>query len=180
MPVLDRCGTDPARTRRHRRESVDNQWPVCHRWGMTDASKATEHDDDSGVVVRCVWFFIPLPHPLGLPDQWTMGERLLPRELLAWKGPTSGLSCSLKVHQVPSTANLLLTDHADMWTAALSAITQRPQSDVAADLALQAQEEGAEVPEGLSERVITMIEACADRSARVRRGCPKQRLRPRH
>ena len=126
---------------------------------MTDASKATEHGDDSGVVVRCVWFFLPLPHPLGLPDHWTMGERLLPRELLAWKGPTSGLSCSLKVHQVPRTADLLLTDHADMWTAALSAIIQRPQSDVAADLALQAQEAGTEVPEGLSDRVITMIEA---------------------
>lgn len=113
---------------------------------------ADEHDEGT---LPCVWFFIPLPQPMGLPHGWTYGESLPRRDLLGSAGKTSGLSCSLMVHQVPRTADILLSDEADLFDAALSAITQTPQARNAGEGARLAREQA----HGELDSVITMIEA---------------------
>jgi hypothetical protein len=57
-----------------------------------------------------VWFFIPLPEPLGMPHGWKYGELLPRRELLASAGIADPVRCSLMIHQVSRTANVLLSD----------------------------------------------------------------------
>ena len=69
--------------------------------------------------IPCVWFFIPLPQPLGLPDGWMSVEPLNPAELLTASQPTSHLRTSLVIHQ-HETARSYLADMADLYAFAIS------------------------------------------------------------
>jgi hypothetical protein len=117
-----------------------------------DLTAMSSQDEDA---VPCVWFFIPLPQPLGLPHGWQYGELLPRRELLASVGRRSLLRCSLQVHQVPRTADAFLSDHVDVLDAAYSAMAQTSQAHQSTELARRAREQAG----GEFDSVITMVEA---------------------
>jgi hypothetical protein len=117
-----------------------------------DLTAMSSQDEDA---VPCVWFFIPLPQPLGLPHGWQYGELLPRRELLASAGPMSPLRCSLQIHQVPRTADAFLSDHVDVLDAAYSAIAETTQAQKSTELARRTREQAG----GEFDSVITMVEA---------------------
>jgi hypothetical protein len=121
-------------------------------WDADDLTVMSSQDEDA---VPCVWFFIPLPQPLGLPHGWQYGELLPLRELLASVGRRSLLRCSLLVHQVPRTADAFLSDHVDVLNAAFSAIAQTSQADKSTELTRRVREQAG----GEFDSVITMVEA---------------------
>src|SRR5512133_543050 len=123
-----------------------------------DPTVPGDQEDDAA---PCVWFFIPLPQSLGLPHGWSYGELLPRRELLASTGAMSPLKCSLMVHQVPRTADVLLSDQVDVFDAAFTAIAQTSQARDATDLAHQARERAG----GEFDSVITVIEAAVPSGA---------------
>lgn len=71
-----------------------------------------------GGAVPCLWFFLPLPHPLGLPAGWRSTKGLSPQKLLRISGPTSGLESSLLIHQLEPSVQPYLTDMVDLWAFA--------------------------------------------------------------
>jgi hypothetical protein len=55
--------------------------------------------DDDVIEVPCLWFFIPLPHPIGLPDKWATESVLDPRDMVRPDAPTTSLVSSVLIHQ---------------------------------------------------------------------------------
>jgi hypothetical protein len=71
-----------------------------------------------GATIPCLWFFLPLPHPLGLPTGWQSRKGLAPQKLLRISGPASGLESSLLIHQLEPSVQPHLTDIVDLRTFA--------------------------------------------------------------
>lgn len=95
---------------------------------MTQSPGPSSSRADRGPVqaieIPCVWYFLPLPHPLGLPRGWRAERVLSPAELLGATGPTSGLSSSLLIHQVELSAQPVLEGMAELWCCAASAMSE--------------------------------------------------------
>ncbi len=78
------------------------------------AEGGTGGDVPPPIEIPCVWFFLPVPHPLGLPTGWR-GQRVRsPLETAALDRPTSGVISSLKVHQVDPSRQPVIADLLDL------------------------------------------------------------------
>lgn len=92
-----------------------------------ESADEAESDGDAStgaVEIPCSWFFLPLPHPLGLPDKWLSQRVLTPIELLGASRPTSGLSSSLLLHQLEPSTDRMLADTADLWLFGAATMTE--------------------------------------------------------
>jgi hypothetical protein len=67
------------------------------------------------VRVPCLWFFIPLPHPIGLPSGWNASWLMSPEDLDRFDSPTTGVSCSLRAHQIVRSWSPLVADTIDIF-----------------------------------------------------------------
>jgi hypothetical protein len=73
--------------------------------------------------VPCLWFFLPLPHPIGLPHGWVGQWGVSPEEMDRLQSrPPIGLHCSLMVHQIERTANVLVSDIVDVTSYAAACV----------------------------------------------------------
>jgi hypothetical protein len=114
---------------------------------------------------RFLWFFLPLPEPLGVPQNWIARELSDPRSLFEGSG-SSGVSRSLLIHQVPRSVNVFLSDFADVYSAAFEAISRsrtpaRAQGDEAPVDGVPDLEAGADS----NTSVITVAEVAVSVSA---------------
>jgi hypothetical protein len=90
---------------------------------VTEAgSDATSAQYDGAVEIPCLWFFLPLPHPLGIPTGWRSEQPLTPAEVLRASSPTSGLASSLLIHQLDPSVQPVLADMADLGLFAAAAM----------------------------------------------------------
>lgn len=104
---------------------------------MTETESAGTSDDQGEghgpLGIPCLWFFLPLPHPLGLPAGWTSELSLSPPELLRLSTPTSGLASSLLIHQVEPSTQPLLRDMADLWLFAATTMKNEAPTESGAE-----------------------------------------------
>lgn len=75
--------------------------------------------------VPCLWFFLPLPHPIGLPDGLQAQRTLGTRESLSRTGPQSGLSSSIQIHQLSPTREPVVGDLLDLAAFAAQKVSGR-------------------------------------------------------
>lgn len=71
-------------------------------------------EDELEQSVPCVWFFLPLPHPLGLPEGEAIAQASDVGDVVRETASPTGLDCSLAIHQVPRSTNIMLRDFADI------------------------------------------------------------------
>lgn len=71
-------------------------------------------DDASSTSVPCIWFFLPLPHPLGLPEGEALVQSSDVGEIARETASPTGLDCSLFIHQVRRSTNVMLRDYGDI------------------------------------------------------------------
>jgi hypothetical protein len=70
--------------------------------------------EDDPARVPTVWLFLPLPHPLGLPEGEALARTADAGDVMRGGGSPTGLDCSLYVHQVERSTNIMLRDNADV------------------------------------------------------------------
>lgn len=85
-----------------------------------------ETTDDPGseetIEVPGVWFFLPLPHPLGLPAGWR-SERPQPMvDILRAELQGHHLASSLLIHQLVPSVQPVLANMTDLWSMAAAAM----------------------------------------------------------
>lgn len=95
---------------------------------MTGEQRTADADTDEVEELPCVWFFLPLPHPIGLPHHWRSEIALSPAQLVRLSGPTSGLSTSLVIHQLESSESTVVRDLADLALYAGSTMGPGPEA----------------------------------------------------
>lgn len=95
-----------------------------------DNGSRTLGDLQDHISIPCVWFFIPLSEPLGLPDGWMSEEPLTPVELLADSEPQSYLRSSLLIHQHESTQSYI-ADMIDLHALAASKVSRKKLTESA-------------------------------------------------
>lgn len=86
------------------------------------ATTANVQDDTIPDPVEFIWIFLPLPHPIGLPDKWTAQRQLDPLDM-ARRGIHYSVDLSVLIHQVDRSANVVASDFADVTKAAFRAVT---------------------------------------------------------
>lgn len=114
---------------------------------VTEArSEATPAEDERLFEIPCLWFFLPLPHPLGLPHGWRSERPLSPAAVLIASAPTSGLASSLLIHQLDPSVQPVLTDIADLWLFAVGTMkNEAVEESGARSLARFAKETGGDL-----------------------------------
>jgi hypothetical protein len=76
--------------------------------------------------VEFIWIFLPLPHPIGLPDKWTAQRQLDPLDM-ARRGIRHSVDLSVLIHQVDRSANVVASDFADVTKAAFRAVSRESE-----------------------------------------------------
>jgi hypothetical protein len=79
------------------------------------------HADAVPDPVEFIWIFLPLPHPIGLPDKWTAQRQLDPLDM-ARRGIHYSVDLSVLIHQVERSANVVASDFIDITRAAFQAV----------------------------------------------------------
>ena len=74
----------------------------------------------------CLWFFLPLPHPLGLPEGWTLQRALPLVELLHARRPNLGVATSIRIHQMEPSVQPVLREMADLQLYAAGVMAEAP------------------------------------------------------
>lgn len=92
-----------------------------------------ESSEPESVEIPCVWFFLPLPEPLGLPDHWIAGQVLSRGQVVRSEGPLSGLHTSLIIHQLEPSADPFAIATADLSIFASSTMLRIPAPTTGAD-----------------------------------------------
>lgn len=86
---------------------------------VEDPSDSDEPGASEGRI-PCAWFFLPLPHPLGLPDRLVAQAEVSPYELMRSE-VFGALQSSIRILQVERSANIFMTDQLDILTASWEA-----------------------------------------------------------
>lgn len=78
---------------------------------------------DREASVSALWFFLPLPHPLGLPNEWCARVLIDPTEA-ARSGDMLGIHASIMIHQIERYVPVLQSDLADVTDLAVRVASQ--------------------------------------------------------
>lgn len=70
--------------------------------------------EDDPARIPTVWLFIPLPHPLGLPEGRALARTPDAGDVTRGGGSPTGLDCSLYIHQLERSTNVMVRDNADI------------------------------------------------------------------
>lgn len=90
-----------------------------------ESPDVTPEEHELSVEIPCLWFFLPLPHPLGLPTGWRSQWRLPLAKLLRSSAPISDLASSLLIHQLDPSVQPVLTDMADLMLFGAATMTNK-------------------------------------------------------
>lgn len=86
---------------------------------LADAnSKSAPHSADRASEIPCIWYFLPLPHPLPVPDKLRSEEPMSAHELARSSTPVSGLASSLLIHQLDDAHDRFRDDLVQLWAFA--------------------------------------------------------------
>lgn len=100
-----------------------------------DAGRAGDGETDPAEDgIPGLWFFLPLPHPIGLPAGWRSELALPPPALLRSGRLTSGLASSLLIHQVEPTRHGYLEDMAELMSFAIQTMKSGTEERSRVDL----------------------------------------------
>ncbi len=93
--------------------------------GGMSAEEAQGVTEEDPARVPTVWLFLPLPQPIGLPEGRALARTPDAGDLMRGGGSPTGLDCSLYVHQVDRSTNIMLRDNADVMHLAIAKAFKR-------------------------------------------------------